>query len=88
MYVQMRQAFAHCRVRRKTGFPVPPGDIAALANRLAMPVRDTDLRAKIARACRGKGRSFSWDKILGQLPEHYQDVLRSKGGYNTRKQGS
>jgi glycosyltransferase involved in cell wall biosynthesis len=57
-----------------TGFLVPTGDVDAYAARLALLVRDTDLRARMGEAGRARAMGFSWDGVMGRMLGYYRAV--------------
>jgi len=60
----------------ETGFLVPHGDVAALAERLEVLLGDADLRTSMAHASRAFAKRFSWDASAEALSR----VLREEAG--------
>jgi glycosyltransferase involved in cell wall biosynthesis len=59
----------------ETGFVVPPDDTAALADRLAVLLRDPALRARMAAAAPGRASAFDADRLVSDLDRLYRDAL-------------
>lgn len=67
-------------VEGETGFLVPPGDRAALADRLARLLADPALRAAMGAAGRGRAEALFDVRVLGErLRTIWQAVLRERG---------
>jgi glycosyltransferase involved in cell wall biosynthesis len=64
---------------RETGFLVPPRDPAALAEKLALFIKDPALRRKYGMAGRDRLREcFSLERLLNQLTALYEEVLSER----------
>jgi glycosyltransferase involved in cell wall biosynthesis len=63
----------------ETGFVVPAGDSAALADRLALLLREPDLRLAMARAARRLAAAkFDSERQIAALERHYDNILATK----------
>lgn len=58
-----------------TGFLVPHGDIAALAERLARVLRDAQLRERLGTGARDFAQRFSWDRAADDTERHLRNVV-------------
>lgn len=58
-----------------TGFLVPHGDVAALADRLERLVRDRDLRARFGRQARTFAERFTWEAAADRTEAHLRRVV-------------
>jgi D-inositol-3-phosphate glycosyltransferase len=58
-----------------TGFTVPGGDVAALADRLTRLIDDPDLRQKLGAQAAEYARTYAWEKITARIMAVYSDVL-------------
>jgi phosphatidylinositol alpha 1,6-mannosyltransferase len=63
----------------ETGFLVPPGDAAALADAVATLAADSELRAVHGKAGREMVLGRSWPAMCDELIWHYNDVLDAVG---------
>lgn len=68
----LRESVVHGR----TGYLVPHGDIAALADRLERIVRDPELRERLGGQARSFAGRFTWDAAADRTERHLQDVVR------------
>jgi len=59
-----------------TGFTVPGGDVAALANRLTQLIDDSDLRQKLGSQAAEYARTYAWENITARIMALYGDVLK------------
>jgi D-inositol-3-phosphate glycosyltransferase len=59
-----------------TGFTVPVGDAAALADRITQLVVDRDLRVRLGAQAAEYALDYAWEKIVGQLSQVYDELLR------------
>jgi glycosyltransferase involved in cell wall biosynthesis len=63
-----------------TGFLVPPGDVDALRDRLAMVLRDRSLQDRLGRGAREVARErFTWDACARRCLESYEELLATRG---------
>jgi glycosyltransferase involved in cell wall biosynthesis len=58
----------------ETGFLVPHGDVEALADRLALLLRDRSLRDRLGRQARAFAERFSWDRAADLTEAHLRHV--------------
>jgi glycosyltransferase involved in cell wall biosynthesis len=64
-----------------TGFLVPHGDVAALAERMRALAADPGLVARLGRAARAFADGLSWDRAAAATAEHLQmTIAQGKGG--------
>jgi len=62
----------------ETGFLVPPGGDAAMANRILRVLNDRDLAGRMAVAARGKVLgAFTCDRLVANMARLYEDVLKT-----------
>ncbi len=59
----------------ETGFHVPVGDSAALADRLEMLIRDEALRTRLGRQAVEHARTYAWPLVADRVVELYQTLL-------------
>jgi glycosyltransferase involved in cell wall biosynthesis len=59
----------------ETGFLVPPGDAAALAERIAMLLGDGGLRQRMGEAARVSAEMFTWDRVIERMLASYEQAL-------------
>ncbi len=59
------------------GYIVEPGDVAALADRLAQLINDPERRRKMGQRARDKVRPFNWDVVLPQLEREIRRAIRA-----------
>ena len=59
----------------ETGFHVPVGDAAALADRLGMLIRDAGLRQRLGRQAAEYARTYAWPLIADRVVDLYQSLL-------------
>jgi glycosyltransferase involved in cell wall biosynthesis/O-antigen/teichoic acid export membrane protein len=57
------------------GYIVEPGDVEALADRLARLINDPELRQEMGRRARDKVRPFNWDVVLPQLESEIRQAI-------------
>jgi glycosyltransferase involved in cell wall biosynthesis len=57
-----------------TGLLAPHGDVAALAERLALVLADPDLRERLGAQARNFAEQFSWDRAAARTEAHLQRV--------------
>ncbi len=62
-----------------TGFLVPPGDAAALAERLEALAGDRALLAKLGARCLERARELSLERTVERLVDIYRAVARAPG---------
>jgi glycosyltransferase involved in cell wall biosynthesis len=63
-----------------TGFLVPPGDVEALRDRLAMLLHDRSLRDRLGRSAREVVRErFTWDACARRCLDSYEELLAARG---------
>lgn len=63
-----------------TGFLVPPGDVDALRDRLAMLLHDRPLRERLGRRARDVVRErFTWDACARRCLASYEELLATRG---------
>ena len=63
-----------------TGFLVPPGDVDALRDRLAMLLHDRSLQDRLGRGAREVARErFTWDACARRCLESYEELLATRG---------
>lgn len=67
----LRSVVAH----GSSGLLAPPGDLAALADRLLEVLRDPDLRSRLSRGARRQARGFSWDSTAEGVLSTYLELL-------------
>ena len=60
----------------RTGFLTPPGDPAALAERLARLLQDDDLRAMMGVQGQHRARHYTWPKVAAPITALYHRLLR------------
>jgi phosphatidylinositol alpha-mannosyltransferase len=58
------------------GVLVPPGDPAALENALFSTLRDPELRRDLAAGGAVRAERYSWDRVINQVVEAYEDAVR------------
>ncbi|MDI7274769.1 MAG: glycosyltransferase family 4 protein [Anaerolineae bacterium] len=59
---------------------VPPGDVGALASRIAALLADAAARRRLGEGARALSAHFGWDSIAARTCEVYHEVLRSHLG--------
>jgi glycosyltransferase involved in cell wall biosynthesis len=59
-----------------SGFVVPPGDIEAVADRLALLARDVELRQRLGDAGRGVGARYSIPRLVSDVDRLYRELLQ------------
>jgi glycosyltransferase involved in cell wall biosynthesis len=60
----------------KTGFLVPAGDASSLADRIALLLRDSELRKRLGKNAKSYvDKNFTESKIIGQFLDFYHDCL-------------
>jgi D-inositol-3-phosphate glycosyltransferase len=59
----------------ETGFHVPAGDAAALADRLRTLMRDDLLRERLGRKAAAYARNYAWPRIVDQILEVYNSLV-------------
>jgi D-inositol-3-phosphate glycosyltransferase len=59
----------------QTGFHVPNGNPAALAEKMTCLVEDDALRTQLSRQAVAYARQYAWENIAGQVLEVYEDVV-------------
>jgi phosphatidylinositol alpha-mannosyltransferase len=57
------------------GVLVPPGEPSALANALLSLLQNPDLRRDLSTAGIARAERYSWDRVIGQVLEAYEDAL-------------
>jgi len=57
------------------GFIVKPGDVEALANRLAQLINDPERRRRMGQLAQDKVRPFNWDVVLPQLEREIRQAI-------------
>jgi glycosyltransferase involved in cell wall biosynthesis len=57
------------------GFIVKPGDVEALADRLARLINDPERRRRMGRRAQDKVRPFNWDVVLPQLEREIRQAI-------------
>lgn len=63
-----------------TGFRIPAGDAAALADALILLADEPSLRVRLGNAGREKIRTrYSWERSMFELETHYLQLLAAKG---------
>ena len=63
----------------KTGMLVPPDDAQAIADKLKLLIRDTELRRRLAISAREHvEKNYSWDKCLNESYQIYTNQLSKK----------
>lgn len=63
-------------VHGETGFLVPHGDVAALAERVRVLVEDAELRASLGRAARAFAERFTWERATDGTESFLAGVAR------------
>jgi D-inositol-3-phosphate glycosyltransferase len=58
-----------------TGYVVPDGDPAALGDRLAQLILNSDLRQKLGEQATFYAQDYSWENITSRMKTMYGDVL-------------
>lgn len=58
----------------KTGFTVPVGDAQALADSLAVLLKNPDLRDQMGKQAEELARNYSWDNIASRLVNVYREL--------------
>ncbi len=61
----------------ETGFLVPHGDVAALADRLERLITDAGLRQELGRGAREFAERFSWSRAADDTEAHLEQVLEA-----------
>jgi glycosyltransferase involved in cell wall biosynthesis len=61
----------------ETGYLVPHGDVAALAERIGRLFADDALRERLGRQARGFAERHSWDRAAAATERHLEQVLAS-----------
>lgn len=69
----LRESVAH----GETGFLVPHGDVAALADRVRTLVGDEELRARLGRQARAFAERFTWDRTADETETFIAGVARA-----------
>lgn len=64
-------------VEGETGFLVPHGDVAALAERVRLLVGDAGLRERLGRKARAFAERFTWDRAADETESFLAGVARS-----------
>jgi glycosyltransferase involved in cell wall biosynthesis len=60
----------------ESGFLVPHGNAAVLAERMIALVRDSDLRARLGQGAAAFASSLTWDDAANQTEQHLEDIIR------------
>jgi D-inositol-3-phosphate glycosyltransferase len=68
-----------------TGLTVPYEEPAALADRLALLLKDPDLRARMGRQAANFARAYSWEIIAGQIVAVYAELASGEAPNNHRQ---
>ncbi|MEH3037233.1 MAG: glycosyltransferase family 1 protein [Sphingomonas adhaesiva] len=63
----------------RTGFLVPPGDIAGYADAIERLVTDADLRTAMGAAAHAHAQGFRWDSANDAVLQVYREVLAERG---------
>ena len=63
----------------RTGFLVPHGDTAALAERIRRVIQDPDLRARLGAGARSFALEHGWDRSADRTLSHLEEVLATAG---------
>lgn len=63
-----------------TGRLCPPGDVSAFAEATRELVLDDSLRDRMGTAAFERAQRFSWEKILSQMLQYYDEVLGRRAG--------
>jgi glycosyltransferase involved in cell wall biosynthesis len=63
----------------ETGFLVPHGDVAALAERMLALAGDPALVTRLGRAARAFAEQLSWERAAGATEAHLQRVIAQGG---------
>lgn len=58
-----------------TALVTPPGDSAAVADAIALLLKDADLSKRLAEAGRQAARRYSWDTVVGEIETVYREVV-------------
>jgi D-inositol-3-phosphate glycosyltransferase len=61
----------------ETGFHIPAGDAAALADRLQLLLEDAELRLRLGRQAAEHAKQYAWPLIARRIVDLYQDVIKS-----------
>jgi D-inositol-3-phosphate glycosyltransferase len=61
-----------------TGFLVPEGDAAALAERIQRVLNDSALRKKLSLEAIERARDFTWGRIGASTLQMYMDLMKSR----------
>jgi D-inositol-3-phosphate glycosyltransferase len=78
----------HTVVDGETGFLVPPNEPALLADRLAMLLKDSNLRDRLSRnAVDRVNRVFTWKRIAGELGQIYRGLVPNRVSFATASAG-
>ncbi|MGD8814541.1 MAG: glycosyltransferase [Anaerolineales bacterium] len=62
----------------ETGFHVPAGDAAALADRLQTLIQDEVLRARLGRNAAEYAAGYGWSSVAEHIVDLYNDILTSR----------
>ncbi|HEV2907531.1 MAG TPA: glycosyltransferase, partial [Actinomycetota bacterium] len=57
------------------GLLTPPRDSAALADAIALLLKDADLSKRLSDAGRQASRRYSWDTVLREIQAVYREVI-------------
>ena len=63
------------------GLAVPPKDSTALADALALLIRNPDLRSQLGARGRESADRYRWDRIAGEVIDFYKGVLGTSNGH-------
>jgi phosphatidyl-myo-inositol alpha-mannosyltransferase len=58
-----------------TALVTPPSDSAAVADAIALLLKDADLSKRLAEAGRQAARRYSWDTVVGEIETVYREVV-------------
>jgi glycosyltransferase involved in cell wall biosynthesis len=77
----LKTGLSEAIVDGQTGFLVPPRDPRLLAEKIQIIFKDQELRFKMGRQARQRAlENFSWDVIVKQLEERFQELCQSGAG--------
>ena len=74
------QGFSYIVKHGQQGLLVPPKDVDALADGLALLIQNPDLRSEMGAKGRAMVNDYSWDNVARQLADFYQSTLNAANG--------